>query len=189
MNRSLLSLIKRCQKNDRKAQFELYQNCFDHLMRTCHRFKRNREDAVALLNEGFLKVLLNLEKYNPQEEFYPWISTIMVRTAIDDFRKNKSYTQETDLKETDEELEHVTLNAAHEQALDQLTADDVKALLFELPERERMVFTLFEFEGYRHQEIAEKLQVTERSTKRYLQKAKTLLKVKIETTTNLKKVM
>ena len=90
MNRPLQKIIKKCLKNDRKAQFELYHHCFDHLMRTCVRYKRNREDAVSLLNDGFLKVLLKLDKYDPKQDFFPWISTIMVRTAIDDFRKNKT---------------------------------------------------------------------------------------------------
>jgi RNA polymerase sigma-70 factor (ECF subfamily) len=158
-------------------------------MGTCHRFKRNREDALALLNEGFLKVLLNLDKYDPKQDFFPWISTIMIRIAIDDYRKHRHYDEETDLKDTDAELEQVSLGNIHDEVLDQMSAEEVRSLLFELPENERIVFTLYELEGYQHKEIAAKLEVTERSTKRYLQKAKAMLKARLESTTNLKKVM
>jgi RNA polymerase sigma-70 factor (ECF subfamily) len=189
MNRQLPKIIKKCLKNDRKAQFDLYHLCYDHLMRTCNRYKRNREDAVALLNDGFLKVLLNLESYDVNQEFFPWISTIMVRTAIDDFRKHKTYQKETDFKETDAELEKASSNNGQLDLVNQLSADDIKELIFGLPEKERLVFTLYEMEGYKHQEIAKQLEVTERSTKRYLKNAKTLLRSALEKKTDLKKVI
>lgn len=189
MNRQLPKIIKKCLKNDRKAQFDLYHLCYDHLMRTCHRYKRNREDAVALLNDGFLKVLLNLEKYDFKQEFFPWISTIMVRTAIDDFRKNHNYQTETDFKETEAELEEAGISTMQIDIVNQLSAEDIKQLIFGLPENERFVFTLYEMEGYQHQEIAAQLNVTPRSTKRYLKNAKVLLKAAIEKKTDLKKVI
>lgn len=189
MERQLQQTIKKCLKNDRQAQFDLYQLSFEHLMRTCRRYKRNREDAVSLVNDGFLKVLLHLETYDNGRDFFGWISTIMVRTAIDDYRRNKVYTEETDLKETDADLEYVSLKKEHEQVVDQMSEEEVKEMIFSLPENERLVFNLYEWEGYQHREIAEKLNVTERTTKRYLKAAKLKLKKMIEIRSDLKKVI
>jgi RNA polymerase sigma-70 factor (ECF subfamily) len=189
MSQPLEQIISKCKKNDRKAQFELYHACYDRLMKTCNRFKRNREDAVALLNEGFLKVLLNLDKYDSSQDFFPWISTLMVRTAIDDFRKNQSYTQQTDLKETDAELEAVGTQELGSELLKKLSVEDIKKQIFSLAAEERLVFTLFEMEGYTHKEIAEKLQVTERSTKRYLKRAKDKLRIALQKKSDYKKVI
>ncbi|WP_417591125.1 RNA polymerase sigma factor [Owenweeksia hongkongensis] len=189
MERQLQKTIKKCLKNDRQAQFDLYQLSFDHLMRTCRRYKRNREDAVYLVNDGFLKILLNLETYDNSRDFFAWASTIMVRTAIDDYRKNKTYTEETDLKDSDADLEFASLKKGHEQIIEQLTAEEIQDMIFNLPENERVVFNLYESEGYQHREIAEKLNVTERTTKRYLKAAKLKLKKMIEAHSDLKKVI
>ena len=188
MSRQLEKTIKKCLKNDRQAQFDLYHLSFEHLMRTCRRYKRNREDAVSLLNDGFLKILLNLESYDSTKDFFPWASTVMVRTAIDDYRKNRVYQEETDFKDNDEDLE-MSLQKAHVQVMEQLSAEEVKEMIFELPENERLVFNLYEWEGYQHREIAERLQVTERTTKRYLKAAKLKLKRMIEKRSDLKKVI
>ncbi len=189
MSRQLQKTIKKCLKNDRQAQFDLYHLCFEDLMRTCRRYKRNREDAVSLLNDGFLKILLNLEAYDPEKEFLPWASTIMVRSAIDDYRKYRSYNEETDLKDSDRDLESLSLQKAHLETVDQLSAEEVKEMILELPANEMMVFNLYEGEGYQHREIAEKLNVTERTTKRYLKSAKLKLRQMIEKRTDLKKVI
>lgn len=189
MNRHLLQTIKKCLKNDRKAQFELYNLSFEHLMKTCRRYKANREDAVSLLNDGFLKILLNLNAYDQGQEFFPWASTIMVRTAIDDYRKNRSYKEQTDLTNSDGDLEELNLSQAHIKVVNELTAAEVREMIFELPENERTVFNLYEWEGYQHKEIAERLGVTERTTKRYLKAAKLQLRKMIEVRSDLKKVI
>ncbi len=188
-NSELQKIISKCLERDRKAQFELYQLCFEPLMKTCIRYKRNREDAVSLLNDGFLKILLNLKSYEHKRDFFPWASTIMVRTAIDDYRKHKTYNDETDFKHNEEELEDLRLQHAHVLVIDQLSTAEVMEIIFALPEKERLVFNLYEWEGYQHAEIAEKLGFSERSSKRYLKSAKLMLIQLIEKRSDLKKVV
>ena len=189
MNKASIKIIRKCRKNDRRAQSDLYQTCFAYLLSICFRYKRNREDAVALLNEGFLKVLLNLDQYNEQREFFSWIGTIMVHTAIDDFRKNRKYLEQTDFKEADDAFEEIELSKGHSSLMDELSLDDVKEMIFKLPENERLVFSLYEFEGYKHHEIAEQLNCSARTSKRYLASAKEILKVKLKEMGNLKRVV
>jgi RNA polymerase sigma factor (sigma-70 family) len=83
------ALIKRIVKQDRKAQLELYRICFSTLMSVAFRYKKNEEDAAALANEAFLKILTNIAKYNSISPFEAWIRRIAINTAIDDYRKNK----------------------------------------------------------------------------------------------------
>lgn len=189
MDRRLQKLIKKCRKNDRQAQFDLYHHCFDYLLAICFRYKRQREDAVSLVNDAFLKVLLNLDRYDPDQDFLPWAASITVRTAIDNYRRERNYKDQTDLKEFDHELEEVDLDPSAMKVLDELSAEEVRELIYSLPELERMVFVLYEWEGYRHQEIAEKLDCSERSSKRYLQRAKEGLKKKLGAKDGLKKVI
>tara|TARA_B100000678_G_scaffold206285_1_gene173895 strand:- start:204 stop:773 length:570 start_codon:yes stop_codon:yes gene_type:complete len=189
MQKDLDKILKRCLKNDQRAQHELYHLCFERLMRICVKFQRNREDAAALLNDGFLKILLNLKKYDFEKDFFPWISTIMVRTAIDQYRKSKDYKETIDL--------HVDVYtySGHDDAvvyndvIDRMEQVEVDKMLHSLPENEKVVFNMFEMEGYAHKEIAEMLNISERSSKRYLQSAKARLKEMLEKKTEIKKVV
>ena len=58
-------LIEACKKGDRKAQEELYKQCFSPLISICFRFANNKDDPAILLNEAFFKILQNIEKQNP----------------------------------------------------------------------------------------------------------------------------
>lgn len=175
MSIDLQKVIAKCRQGDRRAQFELYQDCFDHLMLICNRYKRNREDALALLNTGFLKILNNLDKYDSGQKFYPWAATIVIRTAIDDFRANKASKLEMVYCETDEELEGSSSEDFYVDVVSSMSAEEIKQVIFSLPDNERLVFTLHIMEGYKHNEVAEQLGVTERTTKRYLKSAKKML--------------
>jgi RNA polymerase sigma-70 factor (ECF subfamily) len=62
-----------------------------------------------------------------------------------------------------------------------LQAKDILKLIESLDENERIVFNLFEIEGMQHAEIAEVLQVSERTSKRYLYQAREQLKSKMKT--------
>lgn len=164
-------------------------HCYDPLMRICMRYKKRRDDAQSLLNEGFLKILLSLKSFDFDREFIPWASTLMVRTAIDDYRSYKSYNEQTTFKEQDEELEHAAHIEGKSQKVDEMTQEEVKELVFSLPELPRMVFNLFEFEGYKHYEVAELLNISQRSSRRYLQQAKSILRERLENNDDLKQVI
>lgn len=189
MDRHLYNLIKKCRKNDRQAQFDLYQHCFDYLLAICFRYQRQRDDAVSLLNDAFLKILLNIETYDEQRDFLPWAATITVRTAIDQFRASHQYHDNTDLMEHDADLESVQMGPGHIKVIDELSSEEIQEMVFSLPEKERIVFVLYEWEGYKHHEIAEKLECSTRSSKRYLQSAKEKLKKELSHKQALKKVI
>ncbi len=189
MDRRLQKLIRKCRKHDRQAQFDLYQYCFDYLLAICFRYRKQREDAVSLVNDAFLKVLLNLDQFKEDKDFMPWIASITVRTAIDEYRREKKYREQTEFKESDHDFESAELNKEHWALVEQMNGEEVKELIHALPEPERMVFVLYEWEGYLHKEIAEKLACSERSSKRYLHRAKELLKKELTHKQALKKVI
>ena len=113
----------------------------------------------------------------------------MVRTAIDQYRKSKDYKETIDL--------HVDVYtySGHDDAvvyndvIDRMEQVEVDKMLHSLPENEKVVFNMFEMEGYAHKEIAEMLNISERSSKRYLQSAKARLKEMLEKKTEIKKVV
>jgi len=89
----LQKIIRGCLKEDRIAQKKLYESYFSFLMSVCYRYNRNYDDAVFLLNTGFIKIIASLKSYNLEKPFEPWLKTVMVNTAIDEFRKHKKYNE------------------------------------------------------------------------------------------------
>ena len=172
-------LITRCRKDERKAQSELYQLWFSDLMRMASRYKKNKEDAVALVNIGFFKVFTNLDKYNNSVPFEAWIRRIMMNTIIDEYRKKRKYNMmevvETDIQPMQEAESDYNL------AERKFEVEELEQIMNALDEQERIVFNLFEIDGYSHKEIAEMMNVSERSSKRYLARAKGNLKTMMNT--------
>lgn len=167
----LIDLIEKCKKNDRKAQFELYDMEYQALMRTAFRYRSNEEDAAELVNLAFFKILTNLDKFNTELSFSGWAQRILKNTIIDEFRKNKKFSDEIAM---DDNLLNVSLDM---NSIDlALEHESVDKILSKLSEEERLVFNLYEMEGYSHKEIATQLGVSERSSKRYLARAKMSLK-------------
>jgi RNA polymerase sigma-70 factor (ECF subfamily) len=176
----LSNLIQACKKNERKAQYALYDLFFQPLMSIARKYKNNNEDAAALVNEAFFKAFTQLEKYNSEVPFEYWIKRITINTIIDDFRKHKK------VKEFESKIDDLSLKSAlslsqevYNSAEKDLQAKDILKLIEGLDEHERIVFNLFEIEGMHHEEIASYLMVSERTSKRYLNQARETLKEKI----------
>ena len=49
----------------------------------------DQEKAQDLLQETFLKVLTNIDKFTQNTNFKAWVYTIMKNTFINDYRKNE----------------------------------------------------------------------------------------------------
>ena len=84
------TLIARCVREEPKAQYELYRALHPQMMAICNRYERNKQDAVARMNQGFLKILTNLDKRRPDVPFELWTRRVMINTVIDDFRQQLS---------------------------------------------------------------------------------------------------
>ncbi|MBK9417929.1 MAG: sigma-70 family RNA polymerase sigma factor [Flavobacteriales bacterium] len=59
------------------------------MMSICSRYERNKQDAVARMNQGFLKILTNIDKRRPEVPFELWARRIMINTVIDEYRKDR----------------------------------------------------------------------------------------------------
>lgn len=142
-------------------------------MRICLRYAYTKTDASEILNDSFLKVFKNIKKYDEQRDFMPWLQTIIVNTAIDYYRKNAKYKPTLEIEEAENEVIEAGL-------VDDLEFNDIKKLLDELPEQYRLVFNLYEIEGYTHKEIGQKLQIDESTSRSYLTRAKKKLRKLVE---------
>ncbi len=168
-------LIKRCLKNDRRSQNELYKELFSFLMNICIRYKNNYDDAGASLNTIYLKVLKGLKDYDESVSILPWVKTIAVRHLIDEYRSEKRH-ESLSLDEIPSEA-----TSSHVMNAESLQTEDILKLLNCLPEVTRNVFNLFVVDGYKHREIGDLLNMSEGNSKWHLNQARTCLQAFINT--------
>jgi len=166
----LQEVIRKCLSNDRKAQQKLFSLCYSLAFNVSRRYSSNQQEAKSLVNEGMLKVFQQLHTYNSDLSFGGWVRRIMVNTAIDHFRKVKAFEQrfqEIDGRDfTDSDQSNV---------LDELSAEELLGIVQQLPPAYRVVFSLYAVEEYTHKEIAEKLKISEGTSKSNYAKARAKL--------------
>lgn len=168
-------LLKKCSNGDRRAQFDLYKQCYPVLMSICRRYRKNDDEVSAMLNAGFLKVLSKLKSYKNNVPFEAWIKRIMINTLIDDYRMNKKEKEHVFYEETPK---LVVLGKAidYNEADKQFDASHIKSIIHRLPPVDKQVFNLYAIDGYSHKEIATQLKFTEGTSKWYLSKARKQIK-------------
>lgn len=173
-------IIKACIKGKRKGEYELYKKTFPYLMDICLRYEKNRENAMELLNIAFLKILRNLKNFRMESSFKTWAGRIVINTIFEEFRKNKRQRELFINTDFSSYTDFGTANLEYNNIDELFSAEQLDNMLNSLPEKLKLVFKLFEIEGYSHKEIGEMIGASDRSSKRYLAEARERLKLMLE---------
>jgi len=161
--------IAACVANERWAQKQLYEAHYSVLMGVCLRYASNRDDAMDILHEGFIKILQHIGKYQPGTSLVAWMRRIIVNTAIDYYRMQS--------RRRTEDLETAYDMQTYEpDALSRLTVQEIIGCIQQLSPAYRSVFNLYVVEGYSHKEIADLLDITESTSRSNLVKARSRLR-------------
>ena len=166
----LKTIIEGCKKNRREAQEKLYDLYATKLFSLCLRYSKNREEAKDLLQESFIKIFQNITKFNDEGSFEGWCKRITVNTCLS-YLKSRSFlvAMQTEDVETKGEMEETRFT-------NNLEMNELLAMLNQLPLQKKVIFNLYEIEGYSHGEIAEMLNITEGASRGQLAKAKEALR-------------
>ena len=164
-------LIAGCKKRKKEYQEATYKVFYAFAMSICLRYTYSRDDAMEVLQDGFLKVFTKIDSFDEKRSFKSWIHTIFVNTSLDHYRANKKH-----LVLVDTAIDELDVPEEEFQFEQTLKSDDILKLFNQLPEMHRMVFNLYEFEGYSHDEIAERFGITAGTSRSQLSRAKKQLK-------------
>ena len=164
--------IGRCALNNRESQKKIYTSFYGYAMAVCDRYTNNQDDAVEILNDGFLKIFKEIHRYKPAysdvvSSFKGWLRKIMVYTAIDHFRKNQKHQFTAEL---DNGI--IQVSSGGENALDKISYEEIIRSVQELTPGYRTVFNLFVIEGFTHEEISGRLGISTGTSKSNLAKAR-----------------
>ena len=172
MNYDDTYLVNKCIANERQYQEKLYKKYADDMFAVCMTYCTNEDDACDVMQEGFIKVFRKLETFNFDCPLRMWIRRIIVNTALDFYRKSKRLEKKKDeLKQMPEQTNN--------GILEQLGADELIRLVNSLPLRASIILKLYAIEGYSHKEIANKLDISEGTSKSQLSRARNLLRQKM----------
>lgn len=170
---NLNMVLKGCSRGDLKAQEYLFKQYYRYVMSIALRFSSCYDNASEIADDSFLKIFREIDSHRADKKFKAWIRKIVVNTAIDFYRKNKKNSIEIPIE--------VAYNEpADESVIDRLNAEEIIKLINSLPDNYRYTFSLFEFEGFSHDEIAAKLGITASSSRSNLTRAKKMLRQMIQ---------
>lgn len=162
-------LIEACIKKDRRAQELLYRRYYPKMMGVCLRYARDRDEAAVMVNQGFFKVFNSLERFNPEKgKLEAWIYRICLNTAIDHYRSQVKPSR----SEPIDWVEGSSKGAEAPVGITRMSAEEILGLIGKLTPAYRTVFSLFVLDGLSHAEIADKLGISEGTSKSNLAKAR-----------------
>ncbi len=138
------------------------------------RYADSRQQATEILNDSFMKVFDNINSYDIERPFKPWLRRIIVNTSINHYHKHK---KEHQLVELNIEKDKVSQK---QEILSGISYNEIVDMVQQLSPAYRTVFNLHVIEGFKHKEIADLLDITVGTSKSNLSKAKKNLQSIVE---------
>jgi len=172
----LIHIIQGCIKANRDSQKLFYEMFYGYAMGICMRYCTNEEDVVEIVNDGFLKVYKALPTFNPQHadvvaSLKGWMKRIMINTSIDHLRKHKQRFLVAEISD-----HHFNTADEVESSIDQMTYKEILSVIQRLSPVYRIVFNLYVMDGFKHEEIAQQLNISVGASKSNLAKARMNIK-------------
>ena len=170
------ALARSAAAGDATAFEALYRRHAGRVMGVVSRLVgHDRARAEDLVQDAFVRAWQALPAYRHESAFSTWLHRLAVNTALMDLRARRSRVQ---ADEDEEALERVGAadSAGHGTAL----TLDLERAVASLPPRARAVLVLFDVEGWKHEEIAEALEMAVGSSKAQLHRARGLLRERLE---------
>lgn len=136
------------------------------------RYSKHLQEAEEIANDGFIKMFKNLDKYSFDKPFDMWLRRIVINCAIDHYRKEykKSNIIKLNAKQNhDYNTAELKMDAAY-----------LTNCINKLSPKYRLTFNLSVIDGFSHQEISEKLNISVGTVKSNLHKARKSLQQMIK---------
>ena len=156
---------------DRDAFERLYRGNVNRVFSLCVRMVGNRSQAEELTQDVFVRAWQKLSLYRGESAFGTWLHRLAVNVIL-----NQRKSEGRDRKRFGDEGEEVE-SLPHSASLSAPgTGIDLEAAIALLPPGARRIFVLHDVEGYKHEEIAEMLDITAGGSKAQLHRARLLLR-------------
>ena len=156
--------------NNRQAQQWIYMKYSPKMLSVCRQYIKDLQLAEDVMITAFMKVFVNLSRFENKGSFEGWIRRIMVNECISFIRVQKKISFVEDEIFFEESFNNIESH---------FSIEDIQNLIDSLPDGYKMVFNLYVIEGYKHQEIASLLGISEGTSKSQLSHARKMLQEQI----------
>lgn len=160
-----VTLVNECRQGSRKAQFEIYKLYAKAMYNVALRIVNFDDEAEDVLQEAFLDAFTRIESFRGDTTFGLWLKQIVINKSINYLRKRK--VEFVNIEEVD-----VPQEAENDDEDLQWKVEEIRAAITQLPDRYRVVLTLYLFEGYDHEEISHILKISESTSRTQYMRAK-----------------
>lgn len=166
-------LVRRAQSGDLEAFEALYREHCGRVYGVCMRISRDPAQAEELTQEAFIRAWSKLNTFRSGTQFPAWLAKVAVNVALGD-RRSRGRRRLHEVQIDDPERWDPPSRPTHPGA-----GIDLERAIASLPPGARKVFVLYEIEGFRHQEIADRLGLSSGTSKAQLHRARRLLRERL----------
>lgn len=174
-------LVERCKRGERLAQYELYKHYSKAMLNVCMRILNHRGEAEDVLQEAFIDAFNKISDFRHEATVGVWLKQIVVNKAINLLRTRRvQFVDIEDFRqeEGDYDIADYFSNKIDEEEEIKFEVERIRRAVELLPEGYRVVLTLYLFEGYDHEEVAEILNINESTSRtQYMRAKKRLLEI------------
>src|SRR5215203_6559377 len=160
--------------NKRKAQEALFRHFYGFAMTIALRYSRDEMDAADIVSHAFVKIFKSIHSFDSSKgSLHAWIKRIVINEGLDHIKSRSRFSEAV-------ELETVVEPGIANAAIEQLGVEEIMELIKKLPPATHAVFVLYAVEGYNHREIAERMNISEGTSKWHLSEARKTLQKMIQ---------
>jgi len=171
------ALIEAVKKGDRNAAAWLYNRHVDRVHRICYRIVLDPSQVQDCVQEVWLKVFRNIDRFQCSKSFGAWLNSVSANTAIDYYRK---WIKRSSRIDSDEIRTVVTDENPGEQKLDgALTQQRICEALEKISVNQRTAFILRYYEDMPIAEIAQTLGCTKGAVRTHIRRSLLALRIKL----------
>lgn len=162
---NIQEIVDKCKKNDRQAQVVLYNWLAPKLLGLCVRYFKDRSEAEDTMQDALVKIFMNLDKYRDDHYFEAWCKRIALNCALNQLKVNNRMKFDRDLKK----IENTEFTEAE---VSSVNPEQIISCLDGLPEGYRTIVNLFLIDGFSHKDIADKLGISESTSRSQYSRAR-----------------
>ena len=167
--------MRLARAGDDRALRGLYDAHVDRVYRLAFRMSGDDEVARDATQAAFIRAFQRLDQFRGEAAFSTWMHTITTSVTLNEIRRHQRHaTRERDLNEA------LTEPARRVGGVEPDVRDRLHEAVDGLPEIYRVVFLMHDLEGYRHQDIAEMLDVAVGTSKARLHRARMKLREELQ---------
>ena len=168
-----IQVIENCLQGDQSAYKALYERYAAYCYGICKRYGIKDADIKDQIQVTFTEAFKSLPRYESEKAgFKTWLSRICIHHILSKKRKYKEKVFIDDISLHENELESFHF----QEEYNTIDKEYLLRLLNKMPDKFREVFNLYIIDGYSHKEIAQRLDISESSSRVILNRGRTWAK-------------